>query len=149
MEYFTSKIEKLMRILTGHYGDPLDFLRKALQRWEGEGKFPEFKFREVTTTETIKLIGKLGNTTSCGLDTIDAMSVKLATTQLTAPIKHLINTSLRNASFANKWKLAHTIPLHKDKDLDRMNPGSYRPVALLSTLSKIVERAAQIQLLDY
>ena len=61
----------------------------------------------------------------------------------------MVNVSLTEASFAHEWKVAKTIPLLKGKDLDKLSPGSYRPVALLSTVSKIVERVAQSQLLDY
>ena len=40
-------------------------------------------------------------------------------------------------------------PLLKDRELNKMKPESYHPIALLPTLSKIVERVAQCQLLKY
>ena len=129
--------------------NPLEYLELALQRWKNKQKVPVFKFREVTTQETVKMIGKLGNTTACGLDEIDAHSIKLAADSLILPIKHLVNTSLCQARFANQWKISKTIPILKDKNLDKTCPSSYRPIALLSTISKVVERAAQIQLLAH
>ena len=48
-----------------------------------------------------------------------------------------------------KWKLARLLPIIKDKDSNKLDPAQYRPISLLSTVSKIVERAAQIQLLKY
>ena len=149
IEYFTEKVQKLMDSLAGQQGDPLKYLRMALQRWDGCGKFQSFSFREVTTLEAVNMIGKLGNSTATGIDEIDSMSLKLVTAELTQPIKHIINVSLTESSYANKWKIAKTIPLLKNKDLDKLSPSSYRPVALLTTVSKIVERAAQTQLLDY
>ena len=149
MDYFTNKVQGLMDRLNGQYGNPLDYLKVALERWDGREKVPKFNFMEVTMLETINFIRKLGNSTACGPDEIDATSIKLAVESLMIPIKHMINVSLTEVSFVNKWKIVRTIPLLKNKDLDKLNPKSYRPVALLSMVSKIVERAAQCQLLDF
>ena len=69
--------------------------------------------------------------------------------EISQQIKHLINTSLLSNKFANKWKFSKVTPRLKSKDLDRHNVSSYRPVAVLSTVSKLVERAAQQQLLKF
>ena len=152
LEYFSEKIDKLMNRLANQpqtLRNPLEYLELALQRWENKQKVPKFKFREVTTQETIKMIAKLGNSTACGLDELDAHSIKLAADSLILPIKHLVNTSLVQARYANHWKISKTIPILKDKSLDKTSPSSYRPIALLSTISKVVERAAQTQLLAH
>ena len=108
-----------------------------------------FEFREISVDETTKIIGRLSNSTAFGIDQIDALSVKAAAVHLVKPINHLINVSLTSGVYANRWKIAKILPLLKDKDLDRLNPASYRPVAILPTLSKLVERAAHLQLLDF
>ena len=41
------------------------------------------------------------------------------------------------------------ILLLKASDMDRLSPVSYRPVAILPTILKLVECAAQSQLLDF
>ena len=46
-----------------------------------------------------------------------------------------------------KWKMAKVIPLHKKKN--EICPENYRPVSLLSTVSKICEKAIFIQLVKY
>ena len=80
---------------------------------------------------------------------IDALSIKAAAQHLVLPIRHLVNTSLRTSEYATRWKIAKTVPLHKDKDLSKLDPASFRLIALLLTLSKLVERAAQQQILEY
>ena len=98
MNYFTLKINKLMERLSLQPDPPinsLSYLRTALQRWKNRDKVPEFKFKEVSTLETVQLIGKLGNTTACGQDSIDAHSLKLVADSLTLPLKHIINTYLK------------------------------------------------------
>ena len=82
---------------------------------------------------------------------IDALAIKTATQYLAvAPLlRHLINTSLRTAMFANKWKFVKLLLLLKDKEMNKLLPSSYRPIAIIPIVSKIVERAAQRQLLYY
>ena len=58
-------------------------------------------------------------------------------------------TNLRNkifekSAFPRYWKLYKTIGLYKGKG-ERDDPSSYRPISLLSPLSKVVEKAILIQ----
>jgi hypothetical protein len=46
---------------------------------------------------------------------------------------------LRIGYFPNTWKIAITIPIHKSGK-NKNSPSSYRPISLLPTLSKILER---------
>ena len=49
-----------------------------------------------------------------------------------------VNTSLAQCKFPVGWKKANIIPIHK-KD-DKSTVSNYRPISLLTTLSKIMER---------
>ena len=129
--------------------DPIRRLVNALNRWTGRGQVSEFHFRKVTVEETVKLILRLGNPSSCGLDGLDSNFLKLVTPSIAAPLAHIINTSLTQSTWANKWKIGKIFPLLKDKSLDKFSPASFRPVCILPTLSKIVERAAQLQMQDF
>ena len=48
-----------------------------------------------------------------------------------------------------KWKMARIVPLLKSSESDSSNPVSFRPVSQLPLISKIVERVAQVQILQY
>ena len=48
-----------------------------------------------------------------------------------------------------KWKLACLTPRLKSKEADRLSVASYRPIAILPAISKLVERVAQQQLLQF
>ena len=74
---------------------------------------------------------------------------KLAIGQLVKPITYLINTSLQTGIFADSWKLARLIPLHKGKGADKLLPKSYRPISLLSPIAKLVEKVIQEQITNY
>ena len=50
----------------------------------------------------------------------------------------MINSSFEQNEFPNELKLADIIPIFKKKDL--LNKKNYRPVSILSHLSKVFER---------
>ena len=49
----------------------------------------------------------------------------------------LINKSLQDSKFPDKWKLSLVMPLFKTGETDL--PSNYRPIALLSNVGKIME----------
>ena len=63
------------------------------------------------------------------------------------PLSIIINQSLCTGVFPNRLKLAKVIPLHK-KD-DNKSFGNYRPISLLSSLSKVFEKVVFDQLYEY
>jgi len=46
--------------------------------------------------------------------------------------------SIEHGIFPEKWKLSSVVPIPKDGD--RTNPSNYRPISLLSIVSKMLER---------
>ena len=58
-----------------------------------------------------------------------------------------INQSLCSVIFPNKLKLAKVIPLYKKEDQRVF--GNYRPISLLSSISKIFEKVAFKQIFEY
>ena len=145
-DYFEDKIRNLMGKLKKWESDPLDILNKSMESWSERSNLPTFSLREISVSETLKIIERLGNSTAYGRDGLDALAVKTAKDYLSPHICHLVNTSISKKTFAIKWKSARVIPILKSRDCSQMEPASYRPVSLLPTVSKIVERAVQLQL---
>ena len=147
--YFVDKIKGLVDNLPRTNTNPLGWLQKAMERWDERGKFPKFKFKEISHLKTSQLISNLNNSTAFGIDYIDALALKAAATHLIAPIQHLVNTSLLSSTYPNRWKLSKLLPLLKSSDANKLLPGSYTPITILPAISKITEKAAQEQLLEY
>ena len=84
-----------------------------------------------------------------GRDKLDAASVKLAVKHLIGPITHIVNLSLSQKTFPQKWKLARILPVLKSKGLDESSPGSFRPISQLPIIGKLTERSVQLQLLKH
>ena len=54
-------------------------------------------------------------------------------------ITQIMNLSLEVGYFPERWKIARVKPMYKGGGSDRQAPKSYRPVALLSVTSRIME----------
>ena len=126
--------------------DPLEYLSRAMIRWEGRADLPAWEIKQISISETKKLIQDLGNSTSFGRDKLDAKSLKSGVDYLAAPINKMINSSIESSVYIMKWKCARVIPILKSKESSRLLPSSYRPISLLPVISKLVERAVQLQL---
>ena len=53
-------------------------------------------------------------------------------------VTNLFNLSLKSGLFPILWKTSHVVPIPKAKEYT--SPSNYRPISLLSILSKILER---------
>ena len=106
-----------------------------------------FTLKAVSPDSVRKIIKGLKNSKASGVDNIDTYIVKLIADEASPAITHIINLSIQEAVFPTLYKAAKVIPLHKKED--PLEAKNYRPVAILCILSKIIERAIFIQIVDY
>ena len=95
-------------------------------------------FHPCDRVEVTKLIHKLPNKNSHGYDNISNIMLKWIADELLTPLCIIINQSLETGQFQSGMKLADVVPLFKSKD--RSLESNYRPISLLSTMSKILEK---------
>ena len=103
-------------------------------------KFKSFSlfFQPTSETEVIQLIHFLKNKNSCGPDEISAKFVILAADIIATLLKILFNYTFEFGIFPDCFKTAEVIPIYKQGD--KMEMGNYRPISILSTFSKILEK---------
>ena len=82
------------------------------------------------------------------MDTIPTNALKDGREVLARPITYIINKILETGIYPNKWKIALVIPLYKGKG-DRSDPKNYRPISLISNISKICEGIISEQLVNH
>jgi hypothetical protein len=63
------------------------------------------------------------------------------------PLAHVFNLSLSSGSFPSKLKQSRIVPIFKSGNVESCN--NYRPISLLSSISKILENIVQIKLVDH
>ena len=75
---------------------------------------------------------------SCGIDEINNVLLKEISKPIIPALCKLFNMSLESGIFPEEMKIAEVVPLHKggDKSLET----NYRPISLLTTLSKVLEK---------
>ena len=106
-----------------------------------------FSFDYVTRDQIQCELSKLNIRKSTGCDSIPPKLLKLGAENLSIPIQYMINRSLCDCVFPYEAKKAEISPIYKKNDsLDKCN---YRPVSVLSTLSKIYEKIIVGQLTQY
>ena len=63
------------------------------------------------------------------------------------PVVHIINTSIDQEIFPKQWKISRVCPIPKTENLISMK--DYRPISVLSVLSKVYERVILNQLCSF
>ena len=97
-----------------------------------------FVIPPVTDAFTLKHLLSLDTTKAAGLDSHRAKILKSAAPIIDKYITQIYNLNIQSGIFPEEWKTAKVITLHKCKSLtDKAN---FRPISLLSIISKILER---------
>lgn len=94
-----------------------------------------------------KQIEKLSPNKAKGIDSLNVKLLKLAKPVILPPLIYIYNLSISSGIFPHQWKTAKVTPIHKAGPKD--DPDNYRPISVLSPLSKIFERHVSPHLLDH
>ena len=91
-----------------------------------------------TPHEIINIVSSLKNKQSSSHDGITNVLLKHIIESIAQPLCYIFNKSLSQGVFPDIMKLAEVIPLHKNGDTHLVD--NYRPISLLMTISKILEK---------
>ena len=90
---------------------------------------------------------KLKPKKAAGLDRIPQKLVKNSAVIITPFLNHIFNISLPEEKFPGDWKKARVSPIFKSGSRDEYD--NYRPISILSPISKIFEKTVFDQLSQY
>ena len=102
----------------------------------------------VTTPQEVKLILKslkLGK--AAGPDAVNNRILKELALPFSVPLADLFNLSLCKGKVPNIWKEANVTPIFKKDDPSMIS--NYRPIALLSTIGKVLEKIVHKNLFNF
>ena len=106
-----------------------------------------FSFTPETEENIIKLIDRIRNDVAVGVDGINARVLKDGKAIIAPLLTKIINLGYKTNEFPDQLKVAVIKPIHK-KDCHN-TPANYRPISILSVISKVFERSAVDQLVKY
>ncbi len=102
----------------------------------------------VTSEKVRKLLQGLDSSKAGGEDGITNKMLKLVANSLDVPLCNLFNLFLSKGHFPSTWKLGIVVPIFKGKG-SKCDPGNYRPVTLLNSVSKVFERSVYEVILNH
>ena len=107
-------------------------------------KCPNFQIEPVSEAYVSKKLSSIASGKATGYDNIPAKILKIAEPVISPTVTKMINTSITSHQFPNSAKVAEVTPVFKKEDV--MSKLNYRPVSILTILSKIFESTVNDQL---
>ena len=107
----------------------------------------KFEFNPISETVVLKAIDRIKPKLSCGVDGISSKLLKSMKHELAPYLTIIINRTLLTGVFPKKLKVAKVIALHKKNDNSVFS--NYRPISLLPSISKILERVIHDQIYTF
>lgn len=106
-----------------------------------------FLLTPTTEKEVETVICSLKNKSSCGIDEYSSKIVKYCTEELISPLATLVNKSFAQGHFPTCLKVSKIYPKHKKGPTTETE--NYRPISLISTFSKIIEKLVLRRLMSH
>ena len=97
--------------------------------------------------EIEQLLTKLPNKTSHGHNMISNTLLKSLCKSISLPLSCIFNQSIAQGIFPDQMKIAEVVPLYKGKSTDELV--NYRPISLLLTISKLLEKIIYKRLIKF
>ena len=98
-------------------------------------------------THFCDIVKSLQPKSSLDVDGISTKLIKKIAVEISRPMSHIFNLSLTQGIFPSKLKKGCTVPVFKSGD--QFSCDNYRPIALLSSLSKVLEKMVSIRLVNH
>ena len=107
----------------------------------------KFQFSTITAATIIETIDSLKPKTSCNLDRISSKLLKYIKNEVASPLSKIFNQSVSQSIFPSLLKSAMVLPIYKSKENNLFS--NYRPISILSSVSKVFEKIMFNQMTEY
>ena len=113
-----------------------------------KGSYPNsFILFPTDTQEIVSVVSDLPNKKRAGMDEITMEIMKRSINIIAEPLVKIFNVSFETGLIPNALKVAKVCPIHKDGSKNEFE--NYRPISLLQSFSKIIEKLVYIRLYSY
>ena len=108
----------------------------------------EFQFKEINSNCVLRALLNLPNKSSNDIIDMDSRLLRLASPIIAHHLCHIFNLSLNQGIVPPDWKLAKVTPIYKGKG-KMSDPGNYRPISVVPTVAKVMEKLVKEQLVTH
>jgi hypothetical protein len=108
---------------------------------------PNLEFYPCHPGQIIDLVKNFDNKSSPDLDGISINFIKLIILEIATPLAHIFTLSLNLGIFPDLFKTVRVVPIFKSGN--KASCDNYRPISLVKSLSKILEKIVQISLVNH
>lgn len=106
----------------------------------------KFHFKYVQFEDLLKAASS-SRSNAKGVDGITVAMLKHCIVEISPAILHIFNYSLQYGVYPDLWKVASVTPIPKKSGACNVN--EFRPISILCTLSKLLEKIVHAQLVDF
>ena len=141
--FYVDKVDNIVKECPPDPVAVIDYMAEYMENKE----IGRFKFHTVGDGEVRRAVMKLNSSEATGLDGIKVKWLKRFVHTLTPFLRHVVNRTIITGQYPDRYKAGCISPLPKKGDLKLAR--NWRPVVLLSTCSRVVERVLNKQMKDY
>ena len=126
-----------------------DLIKQRLQNFVNDriDESTDFFIPEISRNQVEQDFAKIASNKATGIDAIGIRVLKMALPAIAPSLTHIYNASITTGSYPVKFKQAKLCPIYKKKSVHERN--NYRPISVLSIISKPLERHVATSYLEY
>ena len=138
--FFANIAKKTVENINPSNKSPTDLINQNLNNFK-------FNVKNLTKSEILEATKLLADKKTPDHTGISSNFVKQTIASFINPLFHILNLSFNSGVVPLQFKIAKVIPIFKSGDKSSMD--NYRPISLLSTFSKIMEKIVALRLTSF
>ena len=108
---------------------------------------PKFTFKLITPVQVYDILKKLLNSKATGIHEIRNKILKACSDIISPHLSQIFNISLTTRCYPDSLKFAKVAPVYKGGDKDNLD--NYRPISVLPTVARVLEKLIYEQMIKY
>jgi hypothetical protein len=110
-------------------------------------QLPSLNLNEISQYDVIETLKSFEPKKSVDMDGISLHLIKYIDTAIALPLAHIYNLSFSTGTFPDSFKTSRVIPIFKSGD--PTSTDNYRPISLINTFGKILEKIVSLKLIKH